>query len=193
MVSVGIMVTLSALIAFNQSHYTSGAELSNIANDLSLSLRQAQVYGISVKEVTPGSNDFNVGYGVAFNITGGGSPGSYIFFADRGVQNKLYDNDWSCPSGSGSECLDKVTLTGGNYIQQLCSLDASGNKGCGIGRLDITFVRPATDAHIIFDGDIAGSSGYTGACVEITSTENKSHWVSVLTTGQISVDSPSCL
>ncbi|MBX4198986.1 hypothetical protein KW800_01770 [Candidatus Parcubacteria bacterium] len=193
MVSVGIMVTLSGLIAFNQSHYTSGAELRNLANDLSLSLRQAQVYGISVKEVSPGSNIFNVGYGVEFNITSNGSNSSYIFFADRGVKNRLYDDGWSCPIGSGLECLDKVSISGGNYIESLCAISAGGAKVCGSSRLDITFVRPATEAHIIFDGDAAGSAGLSGACIKLTSTEGKSHWVSVFVTGQISVDSPACI
>lgn len=185
MVSVAIMVVISTIIASNQSTYTSGASLKNVANDLSLSMRQAQVYGISVKELTPGSNTFTTGYGMSFDLSAApvGDDKSFIFFADRDVDG-VYSDTWDCPLGGASECLDKTVLTSGNYVSDLCIIDASGENCDGITRLDISFVRPAIEAKIYYNG---GSTGVRGARIMLSSPDGKDNSVVIYTTGQISV------
>jgi prepilin-type N-terminal cleavage/methylation domain-containing protein len=185
MISVAIMVIITTVIASNQSSYTSGASLKNVANDLSLSMRQAQVYGISVKEVTPGLEEFTVGYGMAFDLTAApvGDDKSFIFFADRDVDGK-YDDTWDCPLGGTSECLDKTVLTAGNHISDLCIIDALGENCEGITSLDISFARPAIEAKISYNG---GSPGVRGARIELSSLDGKTNSVVVYSTGQISV------
>jgi prepilin-type N-terminal cleavage/methylation domain-containing protein len=184
MISVAIMVIITTVIASNQSSYTSGASLKNVANDLSLSMRQAQVYGISVKEVTPGLEEFTVGYGMAFDLAAApvGDDKSFIFFADRDVDG-VYDNTWEC-SLSDTECLDKTVLTAGNHISDLCIIDASGENCDGITSLDISFARPAIEAKISYNG---GSTGVRGARIVLSSLDGKTNSVVVYTTGQISV------
>lgn len=187
MVSVAIMVVISTIIAGNQSKYTSGASLKNVANDLGLSLRQAQVYGISVKELNPGSETFSTGYGVAFDLTGApvGDDKSFIFFADRNTPpNGQYDGTWDCPLGGSSECLDKTLLNSGNYISDLCVIEALGENCDDITSLDISFLRPAIEARIFYNG---GSTGVRGARIELRSPDGKQNSVTVYTTGQISV------
>lgn len=190
-VSVGIMMALSTIIALNQSRYTSGAELKNIANNLGLSLREAQVYGISVKGVSVGSNNFSnfgVGYGLSFNTSGSGADSSYIFFSDKsssGVMNGQYDSGWTCPSGGTSECLDKITMSTGNRISNLCVIDQSDIESCSTGKLDISFTRPAIEAKVYWNGS---ASGIKGARIELSSADGtKHHSVVVYTTGQISI------
>jgi prepilin-type N-terminal cleavage/methylation domain-containing protein len=189
MVSVTIMVIISTMIAGNQSTYSSGAALKNIANDLALSLRQAQIYGISVREFSPGSNTFNVGYGVSFNTNSvpNGDTGSYVFFADRDKDGN-YDNDSACAALPGTECLDKVVFGSGNYLSDLCTLDLNNNNVCNTGQLDITFVRPAIEARIIMNG----TQNNRGACIEISSKDGKVNSVLVYNTGQVSVRDNPC-
>ncbi|MBX4195659.1 hypothetical protein KW796_01730 [Candidatus Parcubacteria bacterium] len=189
MITVGVMLALTSIIGFNQSRYTSGAALKNLANNLGLSLRQAQVYGISVKEYSPGAaGGFSAGYGVEFDISSGGDNTSYIFFADRSPLNGRYDGNFTCPIGGASECLDKITMSGGNTVSKLCTIvDASGTESCnGITRLDISFVRPAIEAKISYNGGPADPS-LKGARVELTSIDGKKNSVVVYVTGQISV------
>jgi len=210
LVSIAIMAIITAVVASNESQFGSGATLKNISNNLSLSLRQAQIYGISVKEFSPGSyqaysiNSFNAGYGVSFNLNAspGGDNTAYIFFADRkpaapptANPDGLYGSGVSCPIfGSGnppSECIDKTALTQGHTISALCTV-RSGVEDCENTRLDVSFIRPAVEAKIIFNADIPGSASLNLACVEISAPDGKRNAVVVYTTGQISVRVMSC-
>lgn len=182
MVSVGIMIVISTVIASSQSTYSSGASLKNVANGLSLSLRQAQIYGISVREFTAGPSSFSAGYGVAFNLDAvpTGDDKSFLFFADRNPLNGQYDGTWNCDN----ECLDKTVLQGGNYISDLCVIAQGGGENCDVSDLDISFLRPAIEARIYYNG---GSTGVSGAKIELKSPDGKENTVTIYTTGQISV------
>src|SRR4051812_18423829 len=113
MVCVGIMLVILSVIFLNQSSYTEVASLNNTTDDLSLNIRESQVYGVAVKELTPGSSNFTASYGVAVSLLASGSNASYIRFADTN-SNTFYDGNWSCPQGSNSECLEQFTLERGN-------------------------------------------------------------------------------
>jgi len=194
MVSITIMVVILSMVAFNQSRYTTGASLKNDANSISLSLRQAQVYGVSVKEFSPGTNDFSSAYGVSFNIiSGSGSNNAYIFFADRiSSQNGEYDNTWACPLSPTSECLDKTILSKGNTISSLCiiySSDINDNGTCNLGRIDVTFLRPSTEAKIAFFNNAMvrmSPPPVRGARINLVSASGTNSII-IYTTGQISV------
>jgi len=211
MVSLSIMVTISTVVAMNQRQFGAGAALKNIVNNLSLSLRQAQVYGISVKEYSTGfqsaytTSTFNAGYGVHFNINPPttGDNTSYVFFADRvrivgtatTSPNGMYGSGISCPAfGTGnppSECLEKIILSMGHTISALCTI-RNGTEDCGNTSLDISFKRPEVEARIIFNGDETGSAGLSVACAEVSSSDGKKNSVVVYTTGQISVRGVAC-
>lgn len=189
-VSIAIMTIITAIILFNQKQYNNDAAIQNLANDISLSLRQAQVYGVSVKEFSPGSNEFTSAYGLSFNLTTSGSNNAFIFFADRGTRNTTYDSTWSCPLGGSSECVDKTTLTSGLRINALCSVPISGAEDCSPQRLDITFLRPSTYAQIVFldsGGFVIPYPNAQGARIELISPTGTIRSVIVYKTGQISV------
>jgi prepilin-type N-terminal cleavage/methylation domain-containing protein len=193
-VSIGIMLIIMGIVLTNQSSYSQSMLLSNETSSIALALRQAQVYGISVKEVAPGSDEFTAGYGLAFDTTSNGSNTIYIAFADRtnGANKYLYDygGDWStCEVGETSECLTKTVLQGGNVISSLCEISLSDNEDCSIGRVDVTFTRPETDAHFTFfdtTGQQITPSDVKAAKISLTSPANVTKSVTVYTTGQIS-------
>ncbi len=190
MMSIGIMLVITSIVLFNQSSYSESISIANLANDISLSIRQAQIYGVSVKELQTGSGDFTSAYGVDFNISETGSNSSYLFFADRGVsKNGYYDGTWDCPVGGSSECLEKINTSYGNTINQLCLLYSNGTKDCTVKRVDITFLRPSTSATMVFfnaGGGIINAFGVLGAEIDLLSVA-ATHSVTVYTTGQISV------
>ena len=76
LVAVSIFVVISTVILANHSRFNSSVLLGALAYDLALSVREAQVFGTSVREF---SSSFQVGYGVHFEI---GSPQLFYFFAD---------------------------------------------------------------------------------------------------------------
>lgn len=194
LISLGIVGVILTVVLTNQATYTDGAALANLADNISLSVSQAQVYGVSVREVTPGSSDFSSAYGLDFRLeSAGGSDDAYIFFADKDL-DQVYDSGWSCPidsssDDSSSECLDKTEITGGNFIDSLCVIYIDDTEDCDLGRLTITFTRPDTRARLVFynlSGGLTAPANVKGARIKVESPAGLTRAVSVYTTGYIS-------
>jgi prepilin-type N-terminal cleavage/methylation domain-containing protein len=188
-ISITIASIILTIVVSNQATYTDGANVTNLADEIGLTISQAQVYGIAVKEFTPGSSDFSASYGLAFSLLGSGSNGAYISFADRNA-NKIYDGDWSCPLGGASECLGRVNISRGNFIESLCVVRISEADLCDVGRIDISFVRPNIEAKLIFfnSGGLAFvPANMKGAKIKVQSPGGLIKSVTVFETGQVSV------
>lgn len=194
LVSVAIIGVITSVVVFNQQDFTDQVALSNTMSEISLQIREAQTYGVSVREFNTGTQEFNLGYGVSFNInnTPGLSNSSYIYFADRPStsNNGTFDTPGSCLPGPSSECLSRVYLTRGNTITQLCAL-LSDNTCPTVARLDISFFRPYPNARIIFfnnAGTIVPFPTAQAGKIEITTPSGKVQNIVVYTTGQIAIE-----
>lgn len=189
LVSISILIVILTVAVSNQSKYTDGAALTNLADEISSTISQAQVYGIGVKEFSAGSSNFSISYGLTFNLLASGSNNAYLSFADRNG-NKLYDGDWSCPVGGASECLAKVNISRGNLISSLCAVRSTGADICPVGRVDISFARPSTEAQFVFfnnGGMVFNPPNVKGFKVVLKSPSGLTRLVIVYTTGQVSV------
>src|SRR2546430_1163739 len=93
-----IIVIITALFLLRQSKFDSSTVLRGLAYSMALSMRQAQVYGVSVagtptaqsnciNGVYAGSNCYATGYGLYFSKA---SNRTYILFADLN-NNGYYD------------------------------------------------------------------------------------------------------
>lgn len=198
MVSVAIMSIILTVILMGQSRYTARASLNANINEVALTVRQAQTYGISVRDVSPGLQEFNAGYGVSFRIASSAGSNEYIYYADRGTSDlqKYTTGSWStCNPGGSSECLAKTTLTGGNLITEICyKQTTSSSVTCGTSstnnrRVDITFTRPETGTSIKVFSSSGGSEVVVSEYVRIrfTSPTGINKWLRVYPTGQISI------
>lgn len=188
-ISLTIATVILTVVILNQSTYTDGAALSNLADEISLTISQAQAYGIGVREFSPGTSEFTASYGLTFSLLGSGSNQAYLYFADRNG-NSLYDGNWSCVVGGASECLQKVSITRGNYIESLCVVRSSGNDMCNLGRVDISFARPKTEAQLLFfnnGGQAFNPSNSIGTRIILKSPGGANRSIVVYNTGQISV------
>ena len=181
LVVTAILIVISSLILVNNGRFGGVILLENLAYDLALSVRQAQVYGISVRQF--GSGNFSVGYGMHFAIS---SPTTYVLFADAISQNGLYDG---CPSQASCELVESKNIERGYYISDLCVATGGGSETCGISSLDIFFRRPEPDAHISANG-ISGIGNPAAlqarGRVILSSPRGDSRSVVVEATGQIS-------
>ncbi|PIP56023.1 MAG: hypothetical protein CO183_01600 [Candidatus Zambryskibacteria bacterium CG_4_9_14_3_um_filter_42_9] len=189
LVSISIVTVILTTVVMNQSTYNDTNALSNLAYQISSDIAQARAYGIGVRELTPGSSEFTASYGLTFSLLGSGSDKAYIFFADRN-DNSIYDGNWSCPTGGTSECLGKTDITRNNYMDSLCVVRSSGSDLCNVGRIDIIFVRPSTEAQIEFfntGGESFNPSGMIGARIVLNGPGSLTRSVVVYSTGQISV------
>ncbi|MFZ2763837.1 MAG: type II secretion system protein, partial [Minisyncoccia bacterium] len=191
LVSIGIISVILSVVLSSQSTYTEGVALSNLADEIGLTLSQKQAYGIGVREILPGSSDFSVSYGLTFSLLDSGSNTAYLSFADKN-ENNFYDGTWSCPVGGTSECLGKTDISRGNHIDSLCVIRLSEEDFCDVGRIDISFNRPSTESQIIFfdtGGNPLDLSDSIGARILLKSPNDLDQTVTIYNTGQISIGS----
>jgi len=193
LVSLGIITIITSVVVFNQNAFTDQVALSNTGSEISLQIREAQTYGVSVREFAPGTSEFNVAYGVSFNLISlsGGSNNSYVYFADRGASaNGIYDTPTVCQPGITSECLSRLYVSRGNTITNLCALLSNGTTCTNAGRVDITFLRPYPNARLIFF-NISGTQvpfpTAQAAKIELSSPSGKKAYIVIYTTGQVSI------
>jgi prepilin-type N-terminal cleavage/methylation domain-containing protein len=182
LVSIGIFTLITTISVFNNAQFNSNVLLTNLAYEVALSVRQAQFYGISVRQNTSDSSKYDSGYGIRFDRVA--SPTSYILYEDvkSGVSpNHIKD--------AGDTDIETFTLQKGNRITKVC-VDGDCTTH---SRVDITFVRPNPDAYIRASDNTSTAYGKAEVCV--ASPAGAKRKVVVESTGQISVStdaSPLC-
>ncbi|MDO8523864.1 MAG: prepilin-type N-terminal cleavage/methylation domain-containing protein [bacterium] len=168
-----IFTIISGVILANHSRFNSSVLLGSLAYNMALSVRQAQVYGLSVQ--TFGAN-FKVGYGVHFS-----APDSYIFFADTNATKRYEDGVDSI--------LQTYSVGRGHTLTRFCgvlergSQECSDDSGSPITHLDVVFFRPDPDANISSENP----GYYSRGVITVASPSGETRTVTVESTGQISV------
>lgn len=171
-VAVSILAFISTIVLANNGKFNSSVLLGSLAYDIALSVREAQVYGLSVKQF---SNDFQVGYGVRFMTNS-----SYIFFVDTNA-NRVYDDGVDA-------VVNTYTLSRGHTVQRFCGVLVNGVERCSdsaqpITHLDVVFLRPNPDA--LMSSNEPGV--YSRGVITVASVGGETRTVSIGSTGQISV------
>lgn len=186
-----IILIISTTVLLRQAKFNSSTLLRSLSYSVALAVRQAQVYGTSVRESSSGL--FGQGYGVYVPATGSDAQNFYIF-ADV----------YPAPTGNGtydagqSEELPVYTLGQGYYISRLCVIPIGGSTCTTPSSLTVFFRRPNPEA--CFTTNLEGASAcalnatpvYKTAYIEVMSGGNgDSRTVKVTNTGQISVCQPN--
>lgn len=181
LITIVIFVMLTGVVLFNQNKFDSTVLLKNLAYDIALTIRQAQTYGVNVRE----SQETGIfsSYGVYLNVVENNK--KIIFFSDVVKDYKFTDSSMDCPANDiDSECMQKYSLKKGNYISKLCAGQNVSNC-LEVDKLVLYFQRPNPDAYIYADGSSI-SSKYSE--IEISSSDDSSK-ISIVVTdvGQIYV------
>ena len=180
MVTTSIIVIISSIVLFNFPSFASRILLENLTHEIALVVRQAQVYGIGIKQTTGG---LFPAYGAHFDKSAAPSEDpqnkKVIFFADVNG-NYFYDGD--------SEKLETFVIQRGNTISALCYDVQIGGSCSSANKIDITFKRPEPEAHIRFNGV---GSDVSSAKITVTSpnAEIGERYITVYSSGQIAVTS----
>ncbi len=186
LVSISIVTMIMTVVLFGYSTFNDNLALSAAGQELAIAVRQTQSYGLNVKEVTAGSGLFSYAYGIYFDPNTSSS--DFYIFVDAN-NNKVYDVGSGCGSGANStECVEKISLRNNVTIYQICDASACP-PSLSTRKLDITFLRPNTDANIYFtdiNGTILSGPVSTGK-VRLISPKGKTLTVEVQSTGQISI------
>ncbi len=173
LVTISIFAILTGIVLFNQGKFNSTILLTNLAYDTALTIREAQTYGINIKEF--GTSQF-VPYGVHFDISNTGNDKSFILFADVNYDlvTKILTpfspvNINTCNPTEG--CVSRYSIKRGNLISKICVLSNTvGSYDCDVKILDIIFKRPDPDAVIYAGG--SNSTEYNKAIITLTSADD---------------------
>ena len=174
MVVIGIMGIIASVSLFNYSSFNSELALTNLAYEIALTVREAQIFGGSVKVSGTGSGgSFDLAYGVYFDKS---LPNQFISFIDRN-ENMKYD--------AGEE-TSKHSLSRGNTIAEICRIKQSDNLNqCGENFAHVTFLRPSLDARIELNNQ---NPPFKGVVVTLKAPDGKTRAIGIQKTGQISVE-----
>lgn len=184
MVSISIVSVIMATVLFNYSGFNNNLTLTSSGQELAIAIREAQVYGLTVREVTPGGGQFSSAYGVHFDPVG--DPENYYIFADING-DKRYNSGDGCGSGN-TECIERIALRNNVKISNICD-GFSCPPEASVTMMDVTFLRPNPDASIYFSnstGQIKVGPSLTGKII-LSSQSGKTLTVTVESTGQVLV------
>jgi prepilin-type N-terminal cleavage/methylation domain-containing protein len=174
LVVVGILVVISSIMLVSYSKFGGQVLLRNLAYDVALSIRQAQVYGISARSFL--GAEFAAGHGAYISF----SEGDALFYLYTDVDNNGFF------TSAATEWVETYTIGRGYTIDRLCVPSGPTSETCGITSLDILFRRPEPDA-IIRASSGSGFATYDRARIVLKSPQERKLSVLVETTGQISV------
>lgn len=188
---LAIFTILTAVVMFNYGQFNSQTIMTNMAYEVALTTRQAQVYSLGVRG---GDNaDFDKRYGIFINLA---NNKDFIFFRDEDESGSCEEDDIYCSvCPIGGECLNKYTLTRDIYIDKIC-VSSTGNEpidSSGVCNEDpvsdiaITFERPNPDG--VFKSKTSGApSGIKSVAIVLKTKFGNQRAVVVQNSGQISVE-----
>lgn len=208
MVVAGIFAVLTTIVVFRYGDFTSNLLVTNMAYEIALEVRQAQVFGLGARGTEEsGSSVFTRPYGVHINMYDGSTGNASLyetrriqFFVDRNEENEAGYGQCSNFDGTtyagvcdctNDECTEQVTLQRNIKITEI-KTDALGEAGdvCeadDVPQIAITFKRPSPEARI--ERQASGSMGYefVQIKVEVPGSDVEPAYVLVRQSGQISV------
>lgn len=181
------MVVITSAILFRQARFDSSTLLRNLSYAVAITIRSAQVYGISVRGVSTAQSNctgnFTSGncYAPAFGVYFDNST-SYLLFADNNG-NGIYDSSFD-------SVVSTYQVGAGFKINKFCGILTGGSKHCSSDASPITwlvvyFKRPQPDA--LFSS--SASEQYSGAYIQVSAINDptNTHSITVSSTGQIAV------
>ena len=184
LVSIGIVTLIMSSVLFDYSTFNDNLALSSIGQEMSIAMRQAQTYGLTVREAGQTSGRFDSAYGVHFDKD---DPTNYYLFADLDGDRK-YDIGAGCGSGpTNTECVEKFSLRNGVTVSEICSVTDCPPPAARA--MDITFLRPNPDAVVKFinnGGQAIGGTYLTGK-VRLLSSKGGTLLITIESTGQVLV------
>lgn len=195
LVVIFIVGVISSLVMFNYKSFRSDVSVENLAQDIGLAVRRAQVYAVSTK----GADNTNFpSYGVHFNIPGStdilGTEKAFVLFADLPdypVIGQYDQSSTTCgvvnPSAvSQDECMEIIKITTQDKITALCD-DKVCYDGTNDPSVDIVFTRPNTEAEFCFRVGSSACSNPSNIRIKVESVGKTERYINVWNTGLISV------
>ncbi len=194
-VVLGIFATITGVVLFNFTGFTTNVTLQNLANQIAKQFKQAQSDSLVGKNAlsfsiyscpTPAnpSATCRPSYGLYFDSAPANNK-KFVYFAD-------YDNSGDIANlgavysscGLSAECLTEIQIGSGDVLNKTCVLGSGALACSGAGTpLSVTFRRPFPDANFAY----GGTQGIENAQIEILSPRGTFKKIVIWSTGQIEI------
>lgn len=176
LISTAIIALISAIVIVRFTSFDSTVLLKSLAYEVAATVRDAQVYAVSVVQNNP--TTYKNTFGVSF------TPGSnqYVFFTYAGSGIPKYT--------ATTQALNTYKMGGTMEIQDICVFSSSsGPSGdCSPARLDISFRRPEFRALFFAEGYSQPSEDISSVQIKLGSPTGGDVWlIQVSLLGQITV------
>jgi len=204
LITIVIFVLLTGIVLFSQNGFNNSLLLNNLAYDISLTVRQVQSYGVSVRESIKSESGSFPTYGLYFETETGdqrlGKDSFIIFTNPFGLtdsEGNLSVKEESWPFfGNGNDqsagniscayedpqCIQKYKLKNGAYISEICTGN-SKNDCTPANMLYVFFKRPKPNAIIYSKFSSADSIGLNKNYARITISSSQGTKTNVVITG----------
>ncbi len=177
LVVMAIFVLITTIVLANHNEFGRRTLLKNLAYNFALAVREAQVSGLTGRNVEITGGEYYASYGIYLNMA---NPKEYVMFKDSQTAGQTYIYD-----GNIVEYVKAYKITSPHYkISRLCVVPVVNTNTCNdVSNLHITFKRPEPDAYIY----TSNGGPYPAAYVEFSSTDGDKLYVLIESAGQISV------
>ncbi len=173
MVSIAIVLIVAGIILVRYQSFNSSVILKNLAYEVAISVREAQVLSVSV---LGDSGDFSGVYGLYFNFDT--NPNSYILFRDLDG-DEVYDTN---------ETFETFRINTQFQLDSDYEYVSSGSTQTGSGgEVTMTFERPDFDARFDIDNDGIDTNISALTIIVEPLDQSASRRITITNTGQISV------
>lgn len=183
------MVTITTIVLAGYNRFNSQILLTNLAYDIALVVREAQVKSLAVGAV-PGGITFTDGFGVYFDKN---TPNSFVYYYDVNGNGK-YGGPKTENEGEtckeNPECIEIVKLSSSYEISDVCATVDENTEYCfssagneQINHATIYFVRPEPEARFLDDNELGN---YQNIHITISSPV-ATRTIYVYASGQISI------
>lgn len=169
LISLAIIGVLSTVVILRFSSFDSATLLKSLAYEIATSIREAQVYSVSV---VGASNSFRTPYGMSFTP----DTKEYVFFrfTDPNESSQPEYTD----GGVYSPDVNRFAIGRTMYVSDVCIRTAGGGADdCSISQLDISFRRPEFNALFYAEGYVGDPALIEAGKVKLQSSGGGDVWV----------------
>jgi len=174
LVTIVIFVIITGVVLVNSNTFDNTVLLNNLTYDVALTIKQAQSYGVNVRENNSDSL-FDLAYGVYFDTTQSNT--NFVLFNNNSSSTNSVT---SC--AVSSDCVQKYSMKNGTQVANLCA--GNNEDACDdTSQLSIVFVRPKLTAYIYSDGNTNTQKSY--AKITLSGSNGATSSVVINSSGQI--------
>ncbi|MFM7087941.1 MAG: Tfp pilus assembly protein FimT/FimU [Candidatus Paceibacterota bacterium] len=150
-VVMSIFAIVSSITIFNYKTFQAKVDIRNLTNDIASKFTQAQRRALFGDLHPQGGLDWRPAYGLSFDLNASADTDNktFYYFVDLDQEKDFDAGVYDCASFGVGECLEKVSITRGDYISAIeVFFEGDPIPQKIASRVDVVYTRPNAGAVI---------------------------------------------